>query len=133
MGSTWDIARFWRDLDSGAVKPKLESLEQEFIDGYAKSVLLVDKEAFPGAPQRHSFLMRLDLAKARALPDAALGTPVVIVRTRKGKGILALSDEGPCHVLADGNHRVAKAHLTGRTSLSAYVLTPKESKKYLMS
>lgn len=130
MGSVWDIARFWRDIDAGKLKPKLETLEEEFIEGYAKGVLLVDKDAAPGAPQRVSFLMRVDVERARGLPAAALDVPVVIVRTRKGKGIISFSDEGPCHLLADGNHRIAKAHITRTKTLRAYVLTPRESKAY---
>lgn len=130
--SSWDIARFWRDIDAKRVSPKLDTLDAAFIDSYATRVLLVDKSLKPGVPQRMSFLMQVDVERARALPEAALEVPLVLMRTRRGKGLLSLSDEGACYVLADGNHRVAKAHLVGKVSLKAYVLSPKESKEYLL-
>ena len=128
-GERWDIARFWRDIDAGRIKPKREELGAQFIEAYASKVLALDKNRSP-AEQPKGIFIRVDAVAANALPKEAMDVPLVILRTPKNKGILQLDDQGVSFVLGDGNHRVAKAYLGGRDKLSTYVLNREQSRRY---
>lgn len=127
---TWDIASLLRDIASGALRPDLQDLDREFIDTYAQQVLALDKAA--GANQtRLSLLMHVSAKDALALPSDALQQPLVMLMTKKGKGLLRLDDSaGSSYVLADGNHRVARAFLDDVPRLRTFVLNARQSRKY---
>lgn len=116
LDRAWDIARFWRELDAGKIQPELQDLDSTFIEGYATGLLGLEK----GMTEQRSLspLMYVNVKEALGLPVEALDEPLVIVRARKGKGILRLCGHATAdHVLADGNHRIARAFLDGRPSL----------------
>lgn len=131
LRQTWDIARFWRELDAGRISPQREDMGADFVDSYGTSVLGLTKGKSDGTFV--SLMMRLDLSAALALPEEAMAEPLVIVRARKGHGMLRLpGHETADHVLADGNHRLAKAFVQGGYSLSAYILSDAQSRKLLL-
>lgn len=128
----WDIAALLRDIDSGVLAPKRQTLPREFIDGYATGILSLEKGHPEKSRGRLNLLMAVNVDDALALPPEALDEPLVLLHTpRKGTGILRLpGDDAPNHVLGDGNHRLARAFFDGRESLDAYALTAQQSRKY---
>jgi hypothetical protein len=132
LSDTWDIAKLIAAIDSGALRPKKEKLDREFIEAYSLGVLCLDRIRDVDA-QRHSVLMHVDVKAALALPTEALSEPVILLETRKNKGILRLGEDGTNHVLADGNHRIAKAFFEDVPSVDAYVLSAAQSRKYRLN
>jgi len=128
----WDIARFWKDHDAGLLRLKRIELDRDFIETYATSVLCQDP-AQKKVQTRFSVLAGVNVAQAMALPVEALKEPVVFLQVpRAGVGIVRFDGHAKArHVLADGNHRVARAYHDALERLSAYVLTPKQSDVYL--
>lgn len=130
----WDIAKLIADLDAGRLRLQKDSLDRAFIETYARQVLALDKSRpapSQGGPRTISLLMSLDLDEALKLPAEALQEPVIMLETRKGRGLLRLNDrDTPDHVLADGQHRVAKAYYQDVPKLNMYVLSARQSNKY---
>lgn len=129
----WDIARLIADIDAGALKPRKEQLGRDFIVAYAEKVLALDKNRPkpPYGTRVFSLLMAVDLDEALKLPAQALQEPVIMLETRKGRGLLRLDDRPtPDHVLADGQHRLAKAYYEDVPSLDMFLLSARQSNKY---
>ena len=139
LDMTWDIAKLISDIDAGALTPTADTLSREFIEGYATQVLGLDRSRprpSPGSGTRSiSLLMAVNLEEALALPAAALTDPVILLQTpREGKGLLRLDGfDVPSHVLADGQHRVAKAFYEDISALPMYLLSAQQSRKYLLA
>lgn len=133
---SWDIAAIERAIDAGSLRPTRITLDRAFIESYAQKVLgLTMPDAHEdGAYAQRSLWMRLDLAAAKALPEAALNEPVLIIHVGAKRGMLRLLDTAtPEHVLGDGQHRMAKAFLCGSASLEAYVLSKRASNMHRLA
>ena len=129
---TWDIARLIRDIDEGKLRPQRQTLDRDFIENYATTILAQDKNR-PRGERRVSLLMAVDLESALALPAAALLEPVICLQTPgKGRGLMWFPGfDTHDHVLADGQHRIAKAYFEDAPSLDMYLLSASQSRKYL--
>lgn len=128
--STWDIAALIQDLDDGKLRPKADVLDRAFIEAYAQGVLAL-KRTHPVGHKVHSLFVSVDTDHARALPMDALKEPVIVLATGKGRGFLSLNGETkPGHVLADGNHRIARAFYDDIPELPVYYLSAAQSRKY---
>ena len=132
MDYSWDIARLIRDIDSGKLRPQKETLDRGFIEAYATKVLALDKSK--GIEHETvGLLMRVSLKDALALPAVALQEPVIMLETRKGKGLLRLPERPTAdHILGDGQHRVAKAYYEDAPELPMHILSAAQSRKYLL-
>ena len=126
-----NISAVLDDIAAGRLRPKKEELDVQFVEQYATSVLALKREQ--GAAQKGMGIwVGVDAPHALELPDEVLDNPVIFMHVGAGKGILVMDGETkPGHVLADGNHRVTRAYLDGRERpLSAYVLSPAQSRRY---
>lgn len=132
--TAWNIAKLQQDIDAGAIKPARESLGRDFIVAYAERVLALRKP-LPAEPGRHvSLFVHVDLPAALRLPEQALADPVIMLQTSKGIGLLKLQGfDTPDHVLADGQHRIAKAYYGDVPELPMYLLSLQQSNRYLMT
>jgi hypothetical protein len=138
MAHAWDVSKLWGKIDSGQFTEKaghFESmdLDRGFIEAYATQILCLKMVEEPG-PKRVSLLMAVDTDHARALPKEALTEPLLLLKLNdKGGGIMRLGeDKEACHVLGDGNHRLARAFFDGVQSLKAYALTEAASREVLI-
>lgn len=126
-----NISAVLDDIAAGRLRPKKEELDIHFVEQYATSVLALKRE--DGANQSGMGIwVAVDAPRAMELPDDVLDNPVLFMHVGAGKGILVMDGEPkPGHVLADGNHRIARAFLGGRKRpMSSYVLSPAQSRRY---
>lgn len=129
----WDIAKMQEDIDAGRLKPSKITLEREFIEGYAEQVLALSKNR-PIDNQCMSIIVSVSASTAVALPAAALDEPVIMLELTPGKGILTLDGHTtPDHILADGQHRIAKAYFEGTASINAFTLSRTQARRYKIS
>jgi hypothetical protein len=117
------------DIASGALRPRRDTFPRDFIVSFATKVLGVDKDKLD---QKSSFSVWVPVQydKIKAMPDSVFEKPVILVYVGKNKGILNIDGSGPHYVLADGNHRMAKAYLDGRESVDVVVLSAVQSRRY---
>lgn len=128
---TWNIAKLLDDIDAGAIRPKADVVERDFIEMFATRVLALDK-ANPEAGG-HSFMMYVDVKEALALPTEALQEPLIFINRGKNKGLIRLDAQGGADsLLGDGTHRLTKAFFEDVQQLNCYVLSLQQSKKYLV-
>lgn len=126
----WDIAKMQADIDAGRLKPTKTTLDRDFIDGYAEQVLALRKSK-PVNEQGMSLIVSVNAREAVALPAEALQDPVILLELPTGKGILALKDDGtPDHILADGQHRMAKAYFEDAPEIGAVILSRAQARRY---
>ncbi len=128
---SWDIARMLTDLAAGELTPRQVQLPSDFISAYAKRVLMLRADRVAD-PAFESPLVSMATTRALALPDQALRTPVLVVHGPQGIGMFGLDAGAPSSLLlADGQHRMAKAYFTHASELPAWVLSQAESDRYL--
>ena len=130
---TWDIAKVLRDINAGELTPKLVDISPSFVTAYATQYLGLDKTQ-RGEQARSGLMVRVNAKNALELPQHVLHLPLILLCPRKGLGIFQL--EGSTshdHVLADGNHRIARAFFDDISGLKAFVLTPSESARYRLA
>lgn len=128
---SWDIGKLLTDLDSEAVRPKLDTVDRAFIEQFGTEVLGLKK----GRPEAGSWglLSQADVPKALALPDEALQEPIIFLNRGKNKGLLRLEGQASAEsVLADGTHRLTKAFFEDVQQLNCYILSLGQSRKYLV-
>lgn len=128
---SWDIARLQADIDARKLRVTRIVLDREFIVAYARQILCLALEK--GRDQQgFGIFGSVDMKAVFDLPISALDAPLILLCPPKGKGLLRLDGEdGPNHVLADGNHRLARAFLEGRDALEGHVLSLSQSRRYL--
>jgi hypothetical protein len=131
LSNKWDIAQLILDLDAKSLRAKKDTLDREFIEAYSKAVLGLDRIR-PPETQGHSLLMHVNVTAALALPAEALTEPVILLGTTKNRGTLQLGSDGINHLLADGNHRIAKAFFEDVQSLGVYILSAGQARKYVI-
>lgn len=133
FGQEWDIAKLIADIDTGKLLPMKDTLERAFIEAYATQTLALDRKKGPDV-KTVSLMMHVDVKAAMALPQEALQEPVILLFAGKKKGMLCLDTSGTAnHVLADGQHRIAKAFFEDVPTLPTYVLSAAQSRKYRMT
>jgi hypothetical protein len=117
------------DIASGALRPTRDSFPKEFIDSFATRVLGVSRDKLD---QTSSFSVWVSIQydKIKAMPESVFEKPVILAYVGKNKGILNIDGSGPHYVLADGNHRMAKAYLDGRELVDVVVLSAVQSRRY---
>lgn len=127
-GMSFDIGALLADIGSGVLKPKAETLDREFIEGYAKSVMALDKTQ----PEKKtcSIWVGVDGQRANAMPMALLEKPVIIAYVGKNKGLLNLDNTGGHYVLIDGNHRMGKAYFADAANMPVFILSQAQIRKY---
>lgn len=131
LRDSWDIARMIADIDAGKLVPKKETLDREFIEGYAEQVLALRKDR-PVNKQGMSIIMSVDAAHAMALPPEALEDAVILMELAPGKGVLVLEGHTtPDHILSDGQHRIAKSYFEGVAEMPAYIVSRAQARRYL--
>lgn len=126
---SWNIAKLLTDIDSGALRPKSDTVDRAFIEQFGTEVLALKK----GQPEAgaNGFLMRVDVKKALALPSEALEEPLIFLNLGKNKGLLRLDGQASAEsVLGDGSHRLTKAFFEDVQQLNCYVLSLGQSKRY---
>ena len=128
---TWDIARLQADIDERKLRVPRIVLDRAFIVAYAMQILCLDLKK--GRDQEgFGIFGSVDMKAVFDLPMSALDAPLILVCPPKGRGLLRLDGEDePNHVLADGNHRLARAFLEGRDALVSHVLSLPQSRRYL--
>lgn len=115
-GDTWGISRIWRDVQFGRI-----TMSRGFIENYARMVLALTKES--GRERHRMPLVRLDLWHAMLLPEEAMQMPVLLLDLGRDTGLIRFSSHnGPRHILADGNHRIARAFLSETMSIDALLM-----------
>ncbi len=135
---TWDVAKLWEKIDSEQFSEKAGdfksiNLDRSFIESYATQILCLKMFDEPGV-KRVSMIMAVDPDHARALPKEALNEPLLLIKVnKKGGGLMKMEgDSEACHVLGDGNHRLARAFFDGVQSLKAYSLSEAASRAVLI-
>lgn len=128
MGERYDVTRMLEDIDAGKLRPATETLDAQFIETYATRVLACDKTKRDAGETRTMF-GGVDVQKALKLPDEVLKRPAIVAYVGKNKGLLNLGS-GTNFVLADGNHRVARAFMDDIGPLKVYMLSAAQTRKY---
>ena len=130
MLESYDVTAMLADLGTGKLIPKEIEIDAEFVTEFAEKVQCL-RRGVPAKDQRVGIFSSVNAPYAMTLKGDRLDEPLIFVHTRKGKGILALDDTGTNYLLADGQHRLARAYLDGRvTPLKAYKLSKVQSRKY---
>ena len=112
----YDISGIVTDIQSGRLVPIGLDWPPEAVRAYFDSYL----DPGSGSPRPP---LAVDLAHAAALPVERLREPIILVHV-EDRGLVAYqeADDFPHHVVADGNHRIARAAAEG-VGLHALVLT----------
>ncbi len=119
------------DLAAGELTPRQVKLPSDFIAAYARRVLMLRADRVAD-PAFESPLVSMATTRALALPAQALRAPLLVVHGPKGIGMFGLDDGAPSSLLlADGQHRMAKAYFTQAPDLPAWVLSQAESDRYM--
>lgn len=97
-----DVDAAWRLIREGS----LPEVRRPYpVEPWATQVLMLDRTE--AGRKRQGVFVRLNHAHVATLPESRMSDPLLAVFTRFG------------WLLADGNHRVAKAYLEGREALEA--------------
>lgn len=132
FNQTWDITALLKDLAAGRLRPRSHTFERDFIEGFAQSVLSLTRNSTRETKVFNIF-SNVDIAHAMDLPAEALKAPVVVLPTRKGRGILRMDDSATVdYLLADGTHRLTRAYFDDVQTLPAFVLSAAQARKYVL-
>lgn len=128
--SEWDIAALIAEIDAKVLVPMRSEVGRSFIEKYATESLALDR-ARTASNQKISFCVDVDLKVALELPDEALEEPLLFLETDRGKGHLRRNGSAQRnHIVADGQHRIAKAYFTDVQVLPIYLLTAAQSRRF---
>jgi len=113
LNKAWDVTKAHEMVDSGTLKPKTVDAD---IRQWAKEILLLDREH----PEKRSFSIWIAINHdhVAALRDDQLTKPAICV------------DLGDYSIFIDGNHRIARAYLSGRDTYPTYYFSAKQAKKF---
>lgn len=127
-GMSFNIAALTADIAAGKLRPKVDTVDQEFITNYCSKVLALDK----ATPDKKTFsiFIAVDGPRANAMPVEVLAKPLIFAYVGKNKGVLNLDGTGANYVLIDGNHRVAKAFFTDTPALPSLVISQTQIRPY---
>ena len=130
MFDSWDVSAMLEDIKSGKLRPKLIDIQPDFVAAFAEQVQCLRRD-IASSEQRVGVFSSVNAQYAMNLKGSRLDEPLIFVHTRTGKGMLALDETGSNYLLADGQHRLARAYLDSRaTPLQAYQLSKQQSSKY---
>ena len=119
----FDVSAMLEDIKSG----RLSAVEREWPAVVVKRYfdLFLNRDTDFDRPPLH-----VDLTYAASLTFERLHDPIVLVHVG-GRGLVAFEehDDLPHHVVADGNHRIAKAAAKGM-KLKALFLSRLQSQQY---
>jgi hypothetical protein len=127
-GMSFNIAALTADIAAGKLRPKVDTVDQEFITNYCSKILALDK-ATPDK-KTYSIFISVDGPRANAMPVEVLAKPLIFAYVGKNKGVLNLDGTGANYVLIDGNHRVAKAFFTDTPALPSLVISQAQIRPY---
>lgn len=127
-GMSFNVGALLADIAAGKLRPKVETLDLDFIQDYCARMLALDK----ANPQKKSFslFISVDGPRANAMPLEVLAKPVIFAYVGKNKGVLNLDGTGAHYVLIDGNHRMGKAFFTDTPALPALVINQTQIRPY---
>ena len=108
----FDIDLIRRHVDAGDVKFTREDFN---IVPWAEQILSLRRSAPERRPM--SLFMKIDYDHLVKIGDERMSEPIFVVETPDGG------------IIVDGNHRVAKAYLSGRDTLPALLFPKSELKK----
>ena len=129
---SFDITGILEAIAAKTLKPTKEVLEAAFIEGYAKSILGVNKSLSSDVDQQGSVFVGISTHRARELHADKVASPVILAYAGKKKGVLNTGSGTPDYLLIDGNHRMARAYLEGTASVEAYVLSQAQTRAFKM-
>lgn len=132
MSLRYDITCMISDINTGKLRPKLISLDPEFVNEFAERVQGL-KRGVPAKDQRVGIFSSVNAQYAMTLSKDRLKEPLILIHAPKGKGLLDLDNTGPNYLLGDGQHRLARLYLdNNKTSMASYQLSLAQSRKYML-
>lgn len=119
----YNVSSILRDVAFGTLKPHSIVWPAEVVKAYFE--LFLNPCNSDSRPPLH-----IDLDYADKLPLERLKVPILLVHVYE-RGLVAYEENNdePHHVVADGNHRIAKA-AAHRLCLTAFIMSRSESERY---
>lgn len=127
-----NISRALADVKAGKVHPQREHLDMTFVDAYAEQVLALKREL--GAYQKGiGIFSSVNARRALDLPQNVLDEPLLMMYVGRNKGVIKLRNTDQNYVMADGNHRMARAYFDYRVKpMEVLIFSYSQTRKYMI-
>ena len=127
-----DITRLLADVKAGRVHPRKEKLDWTFIASYAEQMLALKRDL--GANQKGiGIFASVNAGRALEMPQNVLDEPLVLMNVGRNKGLIRWQGSDQNFVMADGNHRIARAYFDYREKpMDVLVFSFSQTRKYMI-
>jgi len=121
-----DVTALLRDIAECRVAVRGIRIDRQEIEAHALTVLRL-----PGVTEVKEWQFPIDWEYVRSLASERCKQPLLLVYFGDS-GFIAVEDESPepCYVLADGNHRLARAYVDGRQRVVVHIVARKDAERY---
>lgn len=132
MNMALDITRVLADVKAGRVHPRKIQLAWSFIQAYAEQMLALNRDL--GANQKGiGIFASVNAGRALEMPQNVLAEPLVLMNVGRNKGLIRLPETDQNFVMADGNHRIARAYFDYRKQpMDVLLFSFSQTHKYLL-
>lgn len=132
MSKCINVSRALADVKAGRIHPQRASLEMAFVDAYAEQILALTREL--GAYQNGvGILTAVNARRALDLPQNVLDEPLLMMYVGRNKGLIKLRNTDQNYVMADGNHRMARAFFDYREKpMNVLIFSYSQTRKYMI-
>ena len=132
LATCLNVSRALADVKAGRVHPQREHLDMSFVDAYAEQILALTREL--GAYQKGVGLFTsVDARRALELPQNVLDEPLLMMYVGRNKGLIKLRNTDQNYVMADGNHRMARAYFDYRVKpMEVLIFSYSQTRKYMI-